>query len=94
MSDLLESSYLTCLQFELSAQRLRFVTQRAVPIKYKGITLDTAYRVDLFVEDVVVVEVKSVERLLPVHQAQVLTYMRLTAKPPQGDAPVVLEANA
>jgi GxxExxY protein len=57
------------------------VTERAVPIVYKGITLNTGYRIDLIVEDTVVVEVKSVEQLLPVHQSQVVTYLRLTGCP-------------
>ena len=78
---LLESTYMPCLQFELTARKLRFVTQRAVPIVYKGMALDAKYRIDLLVEDVVVVELKSVDRLLPVHQAQVLTYMGLTGCP-------------
>ena len=78
---LLESTYMPCLQSELSTRSLRFVTQRVVPIIYKERTLDTVYRVDLIVEDLVVVEVKSVAALLPVHQAQVLTYMRLTGCP-------------
>ena len=70
-----------CLQFELAARQLRFVAERAVPIVYKGMTLGTSYRIDLLVEDLVVVEVKSVDRLLPVHQAQVLTYMGLMGCP-------------
>jgi GxxExxY protein len=70
-----------CLQFELAAAKLRFVADRPVPIFYKGITLDAKYRIDLLVEDLVVVELKSVDRLLPVHQAQVLTCMRLTGCP-------------
>jgi GxxExxY protein len=78
---LLESAYLQCVQFELSQRKHRFVTQRALPIVYKGMQLDTSYRVDLIVEDSVVVEVKSVAALLPVHQAQVLTYMKLTRCP-------------
>jgi|SRR5687768_8805800 len=78
---LLESTYIPCLQFELVARRLRFVTQQVVPITYKGRTLDTTYRMDLIVEDLVIVEVKSVAALLPVHQAQVLTYMALTGCP-------------
>ena len=78
---LLESTYMPCLEYELSARKLRFVTGRTVPIVYKGIALNTAYRIDLLVEDLVVVELKSVERLLPVHQAQVLTYLGLTGCP-------------
>lgn len=78
---LLESTYMSCFQFELHARKLRFVTQRVIPIVYKGMTLDTTYRVDLIVEDVVVVETKSVETLLKVHEAQTLTYMKLTDCP-------------
>lgn len=78
---LLESTYMPCLQFELAARSLRFVAEQSVPIVYKGMTLETKYRVDFIVEDVVVVELKSVDRLLPVHQAQVLTYMGLTGCP-------------
>ena len=78
---LLESAYMPCLQFELAARKLRFVSQRAVPIVYKGMNLDSTYRIDLIVEDLVVVEIKAVDRLLPVHQAQVLTYMGLTGCP-------------
>jgi len=78
---LLESAYMRCLQYELAARKFRFVTERAVPIVYNGVTLDTKYRIDLVVGDTVVVEVKSVELLLPVHSAQVLTYMRLLRCP-------------
>jgi len=78
---LLESTYSECLQMELAMRRLRYVTQHALPIVYKGRTLDTSYRVDLIVEDCVVVEVKSVTAILPVHHAQVLTYLRLTGCP-------------
>ena len=78
---LLESTYMPCLQFELASRKLRFAAERAVPIVYKGITLGTKYRVDLVVEDLVIVEVKSVDLLAPVHRAQVLTYMALTGCP-------------
>src|SRR5262245_59699677 len=78
---LLESAYLQCLQFELSARKMRYVSQQSIPIVYKTIALDASYRVDLIVEDRVVVEVKSVAALLPVHQAQVLTYMKLSGCP-------------
>lgn len=78
---LLESTYARCLQFEMAARKLRFVSERAVPIVYKGHPLDSNYRIDLIVEDAVVVEVKSVEVLLRVHQSQVLTYMSLTSCP-------------
>ena len=78
---LLESAYTRCLLYELHNRNLRYVTQRAIPLVYKGIHLDENYRVDLIVEDVVVVEVKSVAATLPVHHAQALTYMRLTSCP-------------
>jgi len=78
---LLESIYLPCLQFELSASGLRFVVQRKVPIIYKGLLLDDSYRVDLIVENRVVVELKSVAALTPVHESQALTYLRLTGCP-------------
>jgi GxxExxY protein len=78
---LLESSYATCLKYELQSAGLNVDTEVPVRVPYKGLMLDSAYRLDLIVEDRVVVEVKSVERLLPVHHAQVLTYMRLARLP-------------
>lgn len=78
---LLESIYTPCLHYELTVRKLRFVAQRPIPIVYKGMSLEACYRIDLIVEDTVVVEVKSVATLLPVHQAQLLTYMQLTECP-------------
>ena len=78
---LLESTYLPCLQFELSSRNIRFEMQRSVPIRYKQATLAAAYRIDLIVESQIVVELKSVDRLLSVHDAQLLTYLRLTNSP-------------
>ena len=78
---LLESIYIECLEHELRARGLRFVRQLTVPVTYKGTRLRSSYRVDLIVEDRVVVEVKSVETLPPVFKAQLLTYMRVTKKP-------------
>jgi GxxExxY protein len=78
---LLESTYLPCLLHELHVRRLEFVTQRLVPVRYKSLPLDASYRIDLMVQSLVGVELKSVERLLPVHQAQVLTYLHLTNCP-------------
>jgi GxxExxY protein len=80
---LLESSYLTCFRVELEERRLAFEAERPLPIVYKGRLLDASYRLDVIVENTVIVELKSVERLLGVHEAQVLTYMRL-AKCPVG----------
>ena len=76
---LLESTYLPCLQFELRARNLKFVSQQAIPIVYKGMALETSYRIDLIVEALVVVEVKSVALLLPVFE--LLTYLHLTRCP-------------
>jgi GxxExxY protein len=78
---LLESTYSQCLLFELSTRKLRFVTQHSIPLVYKGVAFDSSYRVDLIVEGCVVVEVKSVTAILPVHRAQLLTYMKLTECP-------------
>jgi GxxExxY protein len=78
---LLESTYVPCLEYELSARKLRFATQRQLPITYKEIVLDTSYRLDFVVEDLVIVEVKSVAALLPVHDAQLLTYLSLSGRP-------------
>jgi GxxExxY protein len=75
---LLESAYAPCLEYELAARGLRFISQSRLPISYKTIALQCGYRVDLIVEDAVIVEIKAVDALAPVHQAQVLTYLRLT----------------
>jgi GxxExxY protein len=77
----LESAYLVCLEYELNARGLRCLREKVVPIVYKEIRFDVAHRVDLIVDEVVVVEVKSVERLLPIHEAQGLTYLSLTGCP-------------
>ncbi len=78
---MLESVYMPCLEYELRARNLAFEKQRAFPLRYKSIDLDQSYRIDLIVENVVVVEVKSIEKLLSVHEAQVLTYLRLANRP-------------
>ena len=75
---LLESAYEECLCYELSGMGLSFKRQQSLPVEYKGIKLDCGYRLDLVVEEKVIVEVKSVEKLLPIHQAQLLTYLRLS----------------
>lgn len=74
---LLESAYEECLCRELSLRKIPFERQRSLPVKYKGVALDCGYRLDLLVADQVVVEVKAVEKLLPIHEAQLLTYLRL-----------------
>jgi len=77
---LLESAYEECLCHELSLRRIPFQRQVDLPVEYKGIKLDCSYRMDLIVKDIVVVEVKAVQHLLPVHEAQLLTYLRLSAR--------------
>lgn len=74
---LLESSYRLCLCHELKTQGIRFETEKPLPIDYKGCRLDCGYRVDLLVEDALVIEIKSLDSLLPVHEAQLLSYMKL-----------------
>ncbi len=75
---LLESAYEQCVCHELRLRGLPFERQRQVPLVYKGVALPCGYRLDLVVDDCLVVEIKAVERLLPVHEAQALTYLRLT----------------
>jgi GxxExxY protein len=74
---LLESSYEAGLVYEFTHREIGFRRQVAVPMSYKGAHLDCAYRADFVVEGVLLLEIKSVDRLLPVHDAQVLTYMKL-----------------
>lgn len=78
---LLESLYLQCLQVELTQRGLPYMAQVSVPIAYKGKDLGTCHRLDLVVDERVVVEVKSVEGILPVHKAQLMTYLKLTSSP-------------
>ena len=74
---LLESAYVQCLCYELRLRQIPFAMEVPLPVMYKGLKLDCGYRVDLVVADSVVVEIKAVERLAPVHEAQLLTYLRL-----------------
>jgi len=74
---LLESAYEECLAYELSKLDLKYERQIDLPIHYKDVTLDCGYRLDLVVEDEVLVELKSVEKLLPIHEAQLLTYLKM-----------------
>lgn len=77
---LLESAYESCLAQELRSRGLAVKTQVTLPLTYRGETIDPAYRMDLLVEDQVVVEVKSVIKLLPVHEAQLLSYLKLSGR--------------
>lgn len=75
---LLESAYEACLAHELHAAGIACERQKDLPVRYKGLELDCAYRIDLLVDGALVLELKSVERLLPIHEAQLLTYLKLT----------------
>lgn len=74
---LLESTYEQCLAHELTLNGIRFTTQHPLPVHYKGVRLDCGYRVDLLVENEIILELKSVEQLKGIHEAQLLTYMKL-----------------
>ena len=74
---LLESAYQECLYYELTTEGLSVEKEKPMPIVYKDIRLDHGYRIDLLVEDKVVIELKSVDRLIDVHTAQILTYLKL-----------------
>ncbi|HJU19573.1 MAG TPA: GxxExxY protein [Stellaceae bacterium] len=74
---LLESTYETCLNYELERLRLRVRQQALIPIRYESLIIDNGYRIDLLVEDLVVVELKAVTAILPVHRGQLLSYLRL-----------------
>lgn len=77
---LMESVYEECLCHELNLRKLAFARQLPVPVSYKGMILDCGYRLDLMVENLVVLELKCAERIIPVHEAQLLTYLRLLDK--------------
>ena len=77
---LLESTYEVCLVHELRKLGLRVESQVFLPVIYDGIEIDAGYRIDVLVENAVIVELKSVEQLLPIHEAQLLTYLRLNQK--------------
>jgi len=74
---LLESAYEVCLAYELQLRNLKVERQQQLPIIYKGVKLDCDYRIDLLVEEEIIIEVKSVKELIPVHEAQLLSYLKL-----------------
>lgn len=77
---LLESAYESCLMHELRKMGLRVVSQMALPVFYDGVNIDVGYRIDLMVEDSVIVELKAIEKTLPIHEAQLLSYLKLSKK--------------
>ena len=78
---LLESAYTACLRHELIKRGLRVASEVPVPVVYDGIKLEAGYKLDLLVEDTVVVELKAIEALAPIHQAQIISYLKLAGKP-------------
>jgi GxxExxY protein len=77
---LLESAYEECLCYEFHLRNIRFQRQVSLPVEYKGVHLDCGYRIDLIAEDALVLELKCLEHILPLHEAQLLTYLKLTCK--------------
>jgi GxxExxY protein len=77
---LLESAYQVCLAFELREQGLKVEEQLPLPVVYKNVKLDCGYRIDLLVENEIVIEIKAIETLAPIHDAQLLSYLRLSGK--------------
>ena len=77
---LLESAYEECLCFELHERGIKTERQVTIPVVYKKVSLECGYRLDVIVDDLVIVELKTVEKLLPIHDAQLLTYLKLTKK--------------
>lgn len=75
---LLESAYEACMVYELTERGLSVERQKPLSVTYRGIRIDCGYRIDLLVERAVIVELKAVERLLPLHEAQILTYLKLS----------------
>jgi GxxExxY protein len=77
---LLESAYEACLAYELRQRGLEVATQVGLPVVYGGVRLDVGYRLDLLVQGLVIVEIKAVDKLAPIHGAQLLSYLRLSGK--------------
>jgi GxxExxY protein len=77
---LLESAYEACLAHELTKRGYRVERQKAQPVIYEGLEIEVGYRLDLLVEDLIIIELKAVEQLAPIHQAQLLTYLKLSSK--------------
>jgi GxxExxY protein len=77
---LLEYAYEACLVHELRRRGLKVLTQLLLPVNYDGLVIDTGFRIDLLVEDLVIVELKAVEKIAPIYEAQVITYLRLSGK--------------
>jgi GxxExxY protein len=74
---LLESTYEKCLSHELSIAGIKHYLQKEIPVEYRGIVLECGYRIDILVENSLIVELKSIDKVLPIHEAQLLTYIKL-----------------
>jgi GxxExxY protein len=74
---LLESAYQKCLDYELRKMGLRVECELTLPIQYEAVRIDAGYRIDMIVEEMIIIENKTVERLLPIHEAQLLTYLKM-----------------
>jgi GxxExxY protein len=77
---LLESAYQGCLLHEMRQQKINVAAEVVLPVKYNGVQIDLGYRIDLLVEDAIILELKAIERLAPIHQAQLLSYLKLSGK--------------
>ncbi|NLX99946.1 MAG: GxxExxY protein [Rhodopirellula sp.] len=77
---LLESAYEGCLAYELRKRGLKVGTQVGLPVVYEGVNIEVGYRIDLLVEDLAIVELKAVDKIAPIHEAQLLTYLKLSGK--------------
>jgi len=76
---LLESVYQQCLAYEFADAGIKFEIEKVIPIKYKKVDIDCSFRADFIIEDSMILELKTVERILPIHKAQVLTYLKLAS---------------
>jgi GxxExxY protein len=77
---LLESAYEACLAYELRQRGLQVKTQVELPVMYEDVRIDVGYRIDMLVEDTVIVELKAIDQLLPIHEAQLLSYLKMSRK--------------
>ncbi len=77
---LLESAYEGCLAYELRKRGLKVAVQLGLPVVYEGVNIDVGYRIDLLVQELVIVELKAVDKIAPIHHAQLLTYLKLSGK--------------
>jgi len=77
---LMESAYRKCLEREFELRGIEYISETPIPVHYKGVNIDASYRIDFLVADEVIVELKAVEKILPIHEAQLLTYLKITRK--------------